>query len=294
MSILNNLASVGALVPAALILGLLIGSFLNVVIYRLPKMLERQWRAECVALTGASATPEQPEAPFNLVTPASTCPHCGHRIRPWENIPALSYLLLRGRCSQCRQRISVRYPIVEVVTGILSAALAWHFGPTPQLLAALVLTWGLIALTMIDADTQLLPDVLTLPLLWLGLLVNTQGLFTDLNSAVWGAAAGYLSLWTVYWLFKLITGKEGMGYGDFKLLAALGAWMGWQMLPLIILLSSLVGAVVGIAMIIALGRDRQIPIPFGPYLATAGWIALLWGEPIVNAWLGSGAAGGGF
>ena len=294
MSILNNLASAGALVPAALILGLLIGSFLNVVIYRLPKMLERQWRAECVALTGASATPEQPEAPFNLVTPASTCPHCGHRIRPWENIPALSYLLLRGRCSQCRQRISVRYPIVEVVTGILSAALAWHFGPTPQLLAALVLTWGLIALTMIDADTQLLPDVLTLPLLWLGLLVNTQGLFTDLNSAVWGAAAGYLSLWTVYWLFKLITGKEGMGYGDFKLLAALGAWMGWQMLPLIILLSSLVGAVVGIAMIVALGRDRQIPIPFGPYLATAGWIALLWGEPIVNAWLGSGVAGGGF
>ncbi|RMF16030.1 MAG: prepilin peptidase [Gammaproteobacteria bacterium] len=295
------------LVPVALLLGLLIGSFLNVVIYRLPRMLDKQWRTECRLVLAdelnAADSPaskhtaeaqEGSEAPFNLVTPPSTCPACGHQIRPWENIPVLSYLLLKGKCSSCKSPISIRYPIVETVTALLSAVVAWQIGPQPALFPALILTWCLISLTLIDADTQLLPDTITLPVLWLGLLINTQGLFTDLESAVWGATAGYLSLWSIYWLFKLLTGKEGMGYGDFKLLAALGAWMGWQMLPLIILLSSLVGAVVGIVMIMAMGRDRQIPIPFGPYLAAAGWIALLWGHEIVAAWLGRGPVAGGF
>jgi leader peptidase (prepilin peptidase)/N-methyltransferase len=264
--------------------GLLVGSFLNVVILRLPKMLEREWLTQSAQMLDQ----EPPHfEPFNLAKPDSTCPGCGHKIRAWENIPVISYLFLRGRCSACRTRISPRYPIIELVSSILSVAVIYQFGPNWTGLMALFLTWSLISLTMIDADTQLLPDRITLPLLWLGLTANSFGLFTSLDSALWGAIAGYLSLWLVYHLFRLLTGKEGMGYGDFKLLAALGAWMGWQYLPMIILLSSLVGALIGIALIVIRGRDRNIPIPFGPYLAIAGWIALIWGEPLLRLWLGS-------
>lgn len=275
----------------ALVLGLLVGSFLNVVIYRLPKMMERDWEAQCkdfIANNHDVASLPQPntqQEPFNLMVPASRCPHCGHKIKPWENVPVISYLLLRGKCSACKVGISVRYPIIELVTGLLSAAAVYYAGISWNGLAALVFTWALVALTMIDFDTYLLPDDITLPLLWLGLIVNSLGSFTDLNSALWGAIAGYLSLWSVYKLFKLLTGKEGMGYGDFKLLAALGAWMGWQMLPQIILLSSLVGAVIGISLIVIRGRDKNIPIPFGPYLAIAGWIAFVWGDTINQAYL---------
>ena len=279
-----------AALAAAGILGLLVGSFLNVVIYRLPKMMEREWREQCVDFLGIEnlKEPEKFQAPstrFNLVTPNSTCPHCGHRIRPWENIPIISYLVLRGKCSACKAGISVRYPIIELVTGILSAAAVFVFGANAAGLAAMFFFWCLIALTMIDVDTQLLPDSITLPLLWLGLIANHYALFTNLDSAVIGAVAGYLSLWSVYWLFKLLTGKEGMGYGDFKLLAALGAWLGWQMLLQIILLSALVGAAIGISMIVLRGRDKNIPIPFGPYLAVAGVIALLWGHDINQLYL---------
>lgn len=279
-----------AALAAAGILGLLVGSFLNVVIYRLPKMMEREWREQCVDFLGIEnlKEPEKFQATsvkFNLVTPNSTCPHCGHQIRPWENIPIISYVALRGKCSSCKASISIRYPIIELVTGALSAAAVFVFGANATGLAAMFFFWCLIALTMIDVDTQLLPDSITLPLLWLGLIANHFGLFTNLDSAVIGAVAGYLSLWSVYWLFKLLTGKEGMGYGDFKLLAALGAWLGWQMLLQIILLSALVGAVIGISMIVLRGRDRNIPIPFGPYLAVAGAIALLWGHDINQLYL---------
>ncbi|MEN0037019.1 MAG: A24 family peptidase [Cellvibrio sp.] len=274
-----------------LILGLLVGSFLNVVIYRLPKMMERDWQEQCRDFLNSDESitrlppNDSKQEPFNLMVPASTCPHCGHKIRPWENIPVASYLFLRGKCSSCKSGISLRYPIIELVTGLLSVAVIYYVGINWNGLAALVFTWSLIALTMIDFDTYLLPDDITLPLLWLGLIVNSFSGFTDLPSALWGAIAGYLSLWSVYKLFKLITGKEGMGYGDFKLLAALGAWMGWQMLPQIILLSSLVGAVIGISMIVIRGRDKNIPIPFGPYLAIAGWIAFVWGDVINQSYL---------
>jgi leader peptidase (prepilin peptidase)/N-methyltransferase len=264
------------------IVGLMVGSFLNVVIHRLPKMLEREWHAQCVELSGGSAA-EAP--PYNLVVPRSACPHCGHRIGALENVPVISYLMLRGKCRGCGARISARYPVVETIGGLLSGYAAWHFGFGPAAWAALLFIWALIALTFIDFDTQLLPDVITLPLLWLGLLCNLSGTYTDLHSAVIGAAAGYLALWSVYWLFKFATGKEGMGYGDFKLLAAIGAWLGWQMLPLVILLSSLVGAVVGIALIVAARRGRNIPIPFGPYLAGGGLIALFWGHALTQAYL---------
>jgi leader peptidase (prepilin peptidase) / N-methyltransferase len=278
---------VGLVVTA--ILGLLVGSFLNVVIYRLPKMLEREWRAQCVEFLGSenivSTDKLEPTHKFNLVTPNSTCPKCGHKIKPWENIPVVSYLFLQGKCSSCKTSISLRYPIIELVTAIISVIAIYTFGFNYTGLTALVLCWSLIALTMIDVDTQLLPDNITLPLLWLGLLVNYFGLFTSLENSLIGAIAGYLSLWSVYWAFKLLTGKEGMGYGDFKLLAALGAWLGWQALPQIILLSSLVGACLGIAMIVIRGRDKNIPIPFGPYLAIAGWIALVWGRQINHAYI---------
>ena len=280
--------SAAALAVAAL-LGLLVGSFLNVVILRLPRMLERQWRIHCEelqqALRGEAASSTAAGERFNLVTPASHCPHCGHRLRARENIPVLSYLLLRGRCSACGAAISLRYPLVELATALLSMVVIWHFGPTAAGAAALLLTWALIALSVIDYDHQLLPDDITLPLLWLGLIFNSFGLFTDLQSAVIGAVAGYLSLWSIYQLFKWLTGKEGMGYGDFKLLAMLGAWLGWQYLLPIVLLSSIVGAVTGIALILLRGRDRNVPIPFGPYLAVAGWIVLLWGERISQAYL---------
>ncbi|HKJ08500.1 MAG TPA: A24 family peptidase [Gammaproteobacteria bacterium] len=277
-------ASPPVFIVVCAVLGLIVGSFLNVVIHRVPFMLDREWREQCRELLEEPPAEPTPE-PLNLVTPASRCPHCGHRIRAWENIPVLSYLLLRARCSECGARISPRYPIVELLTGALSATVAWHFGFEWQAGAALLLTWALIPLSAIDIDHQLLPDAITLPWLWLGLALSLWGVFVDSPTAIIGALAGYLVLWTVYQLFKLVTGKEGMGYGDFKLLALLGAWMGWQQLPVIILLSSLVGAVVGIGMITLLGRDRQIPIPFGPYLAAAGWIALLWGHDLTQAYL---------
>lgn len=275
----------------ALVLGLLVGSFLNVVIYRLPKMMERDWQNQCKDFLASdgniAALPSQDgkQEPFNLMVPASRCPSCGHKIRAWENIPVISYLFLGGNCSSCKTAISIRYPIIEIITGVLSVIAIGYFGINWNGLTALILTWSLIALTVIDIDTYLLPDDITLPLLWLGLIINSFGVFTDLPSALWGAIAGYMSLWLVYQTFKLVTGKEGMGFGDFKLLAALGAWMGWQMLPQIILLSSLVGAVIGIAMIIMRGRDKNIPIPFGPYLAIAGWIAFIWGDTINQTYL---------
>ena len=276
-----------ALIGIALVFGLLVGSFLNVVIHRLPLMMRREWRAQCVEEM-AQPAPAIPEGRFDLVAPRSRCPKCGRGIRAVENIPVLSWLMLRGRCAGCKTSISPRYPAVELLTGVLFAitasTLPW---PWPAL-AGIALTGALIALAFIDIDEQLLPDSITLPLLWAGLWFNLaagEHAFVPLSDAVAGAIAGYLSLWTVYHAFKLLTGKEGMGFGDFKLLAALGAWLGWQMLPLIILLSALVGAIVGIAMIVILGRDRQVPIPFGPYLAAAGWIAMLWGPGLAGAWL---------
>lgn len=269
-------------VGTVFVLGLMVGSFLNVVIHRLPLMMERDWQAQCQDYLGEA--PRQ-QSPLTLAKPASHCPHCGHRIRFYENIPVLSYLWLRGKCSACRQAISPRYPLIELTTAVLSTVIAWHFGFGWQAGTALLLTWALVALSVIDMDHQLLPDAITLPFLWLGLTLSLFPVFADVRSSLIGAIAGYLSLWTVYQLFKLLTGKEGMGFGDFKLLALLGAWMGWQSLPMIIVLSSAVGAVLGGAMIALRGRDRAHPIPFGPYLAIAGWIALLWGERISGAYL---------
>lgn len=265
------------------VLGLLVGSFLNVVAYRLPIMMERRWKQECTELQ--TGEPAEAQETFNLVKPASTCPSCGHKIRPWENIPVLSYLLQKGRCVSCNTSISAQYPFVELATGILSLLVVWHFGYSSAALAALVFTWILVALTTIDFNTQLLPDNLTYPLLWLGLLLNLDGMFTDYASSLLGAVFGYLSLWSVFIIFKLVTGKEGMGHGDFKLLAALGAWVGWQFLPLIIVLSSVVGAIVGVILIRFRNHEHGTPMPFGPFLATAGWIALMWGEPIIEAYL---------
>jgi leader peptidase (prepilin peptidase)/N-methyltransferase len=266
------------------LVGLSVGSFLNVVIHRLPIMMDRDWAAQCAELRGEETTPGDT---LTLSKPRSRCPSCGHVITAMENVPLLSWLMLRGRCSACGTRISVRYPLVELLAGLLSAACAVAFGPTLQLIGALVFVWALIALTFIDLDTQLLPDSITLPLVWVGLAINLPGGFTDLESAVTGAIAGYLVLWTVFWAFKLATGKEGMGYGDFKLLAAIGAFLGWQVLPVVILLSSLVGAVVGIAMIVLRSHKREVPIPFGPYLAAAGLIALFFGQAINTAYLSS-------
>jgi leader peptidase (prepilin peptidase)/N-methyltransferase len=301
--VLEALATTPALLlGGAFLLSLLVGSFLNVVIHRLPAMLDRQWRTqaeELLAESGAAAPIQQadraasaPPAKYNLLTPRSACPHCGALIRAHQNIPLLSWLLLGGRCASCRGRISARYPIVELVTALLSAAVVWRFGWHWQSAAALLVTWALVTLTVIDLDHQILPDTITLPLLWLGLLASlawSAGLApplpTDPRSAIVGAVAGYLSLWSVYWAFKLLTGKEGMGYGDFKLFGALGAWLGWQMLPLVLLLSAFTGAVVGVVLIAVRGRDRNVPMPFGPYLAAAGWIALMWGPQIVGGYL---------
>ncbi|WP_278401439.1 MULTISPECIES: prepilin peptidase [Stutzerimonas] len=284
MMLIDYLAShVLAFVLFAALLGLLIGSFLNVLIYRLPIMMQREWRAQ--ALEYLECPPEPVRERFNLLLPSSRCPHCDHQIRSWENIPLVSWLALRGKCSSCRAPISSRYPLVELACGLLSGYVAWHFGLTWQAGAMLFLTWGLVAMSMIDIDHQLLPDSLVLPLLWLGLILNSFGLFVSLESALWGAVAGYLSLWSVYWLFKLVTGKEGMGYGDFKLLAMLGAWGGWQVLPLTILLSSVVGAVLGTILLRVQRAESSTPIPFGPYLAIAGWIALLWGDRITESYL---------
>ncbi|MDP1932692.1 MAG: A24 family peptidase [Gammaproteobacteria bacterium] len=277
----------------AAIIGLLVGSFLNVVIYRVPAMLQREWRQQCceyLELDEKKFSKDDPTAKhkvFNLVKPDSHCPQCNAPVRAWQNIPVFSYLFLGGKCAKCSKPISIRYPIIEAVTGLLSVLVVWQFGAMWLTLALLVLTWSLIALTMIDFDHQLLPDNITMPLLWLGLLVNTLLPESDVGAtdAVIGAVVGYLSLWSLYWAFKLLTGKEGMGYGDFKLLGALGAWMGWQSLLLIVILSSLVGAVVGISLLVFRGRDRNIPIPFGPYLAGAGFIALLWGDTLSSLYL---------
>ena len=265
------------------IVSLLIGSFLNVVIYRLPVMMERDWQAQLDSANVDQQTDKPP--PFNLAVPRSRCPKCNHMISALENIPVISYLFLRGKCSSCKTHISARYPVVELTTAILSALVAWKFGFAWSTLAALVFTWCLICLALIDFDTQYLPDSITLPLLWLGLFVSLFALFVDLPIAVIGAMAGYLSLWLVYHLFKLATGKEGMGYGDFKLLAVLGAWLGWQALPTVIFSSALVGAIIGIALIVIRGRDRNIPIPFGPFLATAGWITFMLGDDASNFYL---------
>ena len=269
-------------ITMATVLGLLVGSFLNVLVYRLPIMLDRQWQREAQEVLGLPSTVHER---FDLCLPASRCPHCNHRIRAWENIPLLSYLALRGRCAACKGRISPRYPLVEAACALLSLVVAWHFGATPGALLALPLTWCLLALSLIDAEHQLLPDVLVLPVLWLGLIANAFDTFVPLTDALWGAVAGYLSLWTVYWLFKLVTGKEGMGYGDFKLLALIGAWGGWQVLPLTLLLSSLVGAVVGLCLLRLRKHSIGTAMPFGPYLAIAGWIAVLWGDEIYASYL---------
>ncbi len=262
------------------LLGLVVGSFLNVVIHRLPIMMEQNWRRECCEFLDQ---PAADDIPISLAIPNSQCPHCKTPIRAWQNIPVLSYLLLRGRCANCQATISLRYPIVEIISGALALAAGLQFGfDSAQILGALIMIWCLITLTGIDIDTQLLPDSITLPLLWLGLLFNLNGVFTDIQSAVVGAVAGYLTLWTVYWAFKLLTGKEGMGYGDFKLLAALGAWFGWQSLPLIILLSSFVGAFIGILLIAAKRQGREVPMPFGPYLAGAGLLCLFFGDTLIN------------
>jgi leader peptidase (prepilin peptidase)/N-methyltransferase len=270
---------------------LLVGSFLNVVIYRLPIMMEREWRAQCEDIS-AMPSGDVAEEHFNLMTPRSRCPSCGAMITAWQNIPVLSYLFLRGRCANCKTPISKRYPIIEALTATLTGFVAWRFGFGWEAAAAIVLTWSLIAISVIDIDRQLIPDSISLPLLWTGLalslfhpLDDTQRLFIDPKTSIAGALIGYLSLWSIYHLFRLVTGKEGMGYGDFKLLAALGAWLGWQMLPLIIMLSAVVGAVTGIAMIVFVRHDRNVPIPFGPYLAAAGWIALLFGPQIVERYL---------
>jgi leader peptidase (prepilin peptidase)/N-methyltransferase len=298
-------SSAGLFATLTFLVGLLVGSFLNVVIHRLPVMMERDWRRQCAELAAedakpagrnaggaGSAAPAAPAERYNLVVPRSACPSCGTQIRAVHNIPVVSWLMLRGRCASCSAPISIRYPIVELLTGVLSAAVAWHFGFGWEALGALILTWSLIALAGIDIDTQLLPDSITLPLMWLGLLASltwsvdsVHSIPADPRSSLIGAAAGYLSLWSVYHTFRLLTGKEGMGYGDFKLFAAFGAWFGWQMLPLIILLSAFTGAAVGIALIALRRHGRDVPIPFGPYLAAAGWIALLWGPDLVERYL---------
>ena len=321
MQVLQLIQSSPALyLTVTLLLGLIVGSFLNVVIYRLPLMMERGWRRHCAELidelagstgeasfsvdgrriearleTAAAEAAETPQ-PFNLVTPRSRCTSCEHQISAWHNIPVASYLMLKGRCAHCGTRIPARYPAIELLTGVASAIVVWRFGLTVEAGLALVLTWALIALSGIDIDRQLLPDSITLPLLWLALLASlfaestaAEALFVTPAAAIVGAVAGYLSLWSIYQLFRLMTGKEGMGYGDFKLLAVLGAWFGWQMLPLIILLSAVVGAIVGVALIVFAGRARHQPIPFGPYLAAAGWVAVLWGQDIMDRYLGVGA-----
>lgn len=276
-------ASPPLLFGGVFVFGAIIGSFLNVVILRLPALLEHDWRCQCQQLLDLPSTPDQP--PPGIVFARSKCPHCGHGIRAWENIPLLGFLLLHGRCSACRANISWRYPLVELATAVLFLVTLWHFGPTLPGLGALVLTAVLIALTGIDVDTQLLPDNITLPLLWAGILANYFALFTDLAASVLGAVAGYLILWSIYQLFRLLTGKEGMGYGDFKLLAALGAWLGWQYLPLMVLLSSVVGAAVGLVLLGSGKLQRDKPMPFGPFIAAAGWIALVWGQQIMDRYL---------
>jgi len=269
------------LLAFSVILGLLVGSFLNVVIYRVPEMLKRQWKSECTTYLELELEAPSSTEPFNLVKPDSTCPKCGHKIKPWENIPVISWLFLRGKCSNCKTSISFRYPAIELLTGIVSGWMIYQFGANWAGIMAMIFSWMLIALFFIDLDEQLLPDNITLPLLWLGLIANSEGLFTDLNTALFGAVFGYLSLWSVYWLFKIVTGKEGMGHGDFKLLGALGAWIGWTMLPQIIIISSFVGLAFGLSQMFRSGENK--PFAFGPSLIIAGVIAFIWGAEI-NHW----------
>lgn len=278
-------------IATAAILALLIGSFLNVVIHRLPIMMEREWRAQCDELSASPAT-ELPEGRFDLVAPRSRCPSCGHQITALQNIPVISYVLLGGKCAGCGMDISIRYPIIELLTAVLTGVVAWRFGFGWEAAAAIALTWALVAISVIDIDHQIIPDSISLPLIWCGLtlslfhpMAGAEHLFVEPKAAIVGALGGYLSLWSIYQLFRLITGKEGMGYGDFKLLAALGAWLGWNLLPVIILMSAVVGAATGILMIVMKRHERSVPIPFGPYLAAAGWIAMLWGPGIINWYL---------
>lgn len=271
------------------LVGLVVGSFLNVVVHRLPVMMQREWREQCREFLPDGDSTAEPEERFDLATPGSRCPSCGNRIRALQNIPVLSYLLLRGRCASCGWRIPLRYPAVEALAGAMSLVVAWQFGVSVQTVAVLLFTWSLIALSFIDLDTQLLPDSITLPMLWAGLAFNLFAVMVPLWDAVVGAMCGYGILWTVYQAFRLLTGKEGMGFGDFKLLAMLGAWAGWQSLPLTILLSSVLGAIVGVSLMAFKGQNREVPIPFGPYLAVAGWISLIWGDRIMAWYLGTGA-----
>ena len=273
------------------VVALLVGSFLNVVIYRLPIMMERDWRAQCDKLN-ATPAPDLPQGRFDLVAPGSNCPSCGHKITAMQNIPVISFVVLGGKCASCKSRISVRYPAIELLAGIASALVAWRFGFGWEAIAGIAFTWTLIAISAIDIDHQIIPDSISLPLIWAGLFLSlfypqpgADILFIQPKAAIAGALAGYLSLWSIYHLFRLITGKEGMGYGDFKLLAALGAWLGWQMLPLIILLSAVVGAASGLMMIVFKRHERSVPIPFGPYLAAAGWVAMMWGPAIIGWYL---------
>jgi len=279
--LLLNMYSGEQLLAFSVILGLLVGSFLNVVIYRVPEMLKRQWKSECTTYLELESEAPSSTEPFNLVKPDSTCPKCGHKIKPWENIPVISWLFLRGKCSNCKASISFRYPAIELLTGVISGWMIYQFGANWAGIMAMIFSWMLIALFFIDLDEQLLPDNITLPLLWLGLIANSQGLFTDLNTALFGAVFGYLSLWSVYWLFKIVTGKEGMGHGDFKLLGALGAWIGWTMLPQIIIISSFVGLAFGLSQMFRSGENK--PFAFGPSLIIAGVIAFIWGAEI-NHW----------
>mgnify|MGYP003642250930 CR=1 FL=1 len=267
-------------------ISLCIGSFLNVVILRLPKMMHQDWRCQCEAFLEVPEAERKQEEPVTLSKPASTCPSCGHKIRAWENIPVISYLLLGGKCGGCKAHISIRYPLIETVTALFSVMTVVIIGPSETALWSLLLVWALVALTVIDFDTQLLPDSITLPLMWLGLMLSYFGYLGDFDGAFLGAVFGYLSLWSVYWVFKLATGKEGMGHGDFKLLAALGAWLGWELLPAVILLSSVVGAVVGISLMVFKKHGREVPIPFGPYLAAAGLLCLWFGVEIQEFWYG--------
>ena len=283
---LNNLLTTPyILISLAALVGLLVGSFLNVIIYRLPIMMQQNWRKECADYLDIKLDETKHSEPFNLALPLSRCPQCNVSIKPYQNIPIISYIFLRGRCASCNKPISVRYPLIEALTAISSAIVAYHFGDTTQTLFALPLTWSLIALCFIDIDHQILPDSITLPLLWLGLFLSLFGIYTDSDASIIGAIGGYAILWSVYQLFKLATGKEGMGYGDFKLLAVLGAWLGWKYLAIIILLSSLVGATIGITLIVFTKHHHSKPIPFGPYLASAGWIALLWGSELNDLYL---------
>lgn len=281
-----------AFVAALFFLALLIGSFLNVVICRLPVMMEREWRSQCEELA-AMPVADLPEGRFDLIVPRSRCPSCGAKITAVQNIPVLSYLWLRGKCGNCRAPISARYPSIELLTAVASALVGWRFGFGWEAAAAVLMTWALIAVSFIDIDHQIIPDSISLPMIWIGLTLSlfhpfsgADTLFIDPRTSIVGALAGYLSLWSVYHLFRLVTGKEGMGYGDFKLLAALGAWLGWQLLPMIILLSAVVGALIGISLIVFRRHDRNVPIPFGPYLAAAGWIAMLYGSRIMDFYLG--------